>query len=206
MDTVILASQSPRRKELLNQMGVAFEVVPSTYDEQLDDSRTPQEVAQELALGKALEVAERYPDKVVIGSDTIVEVEGRQLEKPLDAEDARKILTLLSGKPNNVITAIAVVCMGTDVRLIASDTTEVHFKPYDEAAIEAYIATGDPFDKAGAYGIQSGAAPLIDYIKGEYDTVVGLPTHILSELLKEVGISSMPVTITCPVPQRKHEE
>lgn len=199
---IVLASQSPRRRELLAQMGVTFDVIPSNFDEQLDDSRTPEEVAIELALGKAHEVAARYPDALVIGSDTIVELEGTQLEKPKDSEDAKRILTLLSGKKNTVFTSLAVVCLVQEIEVVSAGATDVHFRPYDEVAIDAYIATGDSMDKAGAYGIQSGAAVLIDHIEGDYDTVIGLPTLELSRILHELGVVSSPVVLQSPVPQK----
>lgn len=201
MREVILASQSPRRKELLTLMGVVFQTVPSDFDEQLDDKRSPEEVACELALGKAMAVARKYPDRLVIGSDTIVTVEGRQLEKPRDAEEAVEMLRLLSGKPNEVSTGVAVVCLDDGIELTEADTTHVYFRPFDEQAVQAYVDTGDSMDKAGSYGIQSGAAPLIDHIEGHYDTVVGLPTALLTEMLAKVGINAAPVELTSPVDQ-----
>lgn len=199
---VILASQSPRRRELLAQMGVKFDVVPSNFDEWLDDSRLPEDVAKELALGKAREVAIAYPDALVIGSDTIVEIDGQQLEKPKDAEDAKRLLTLLSGKKNTVFTSLAVVCLEQGLEIVLAGSTEVTFKPMNETAIDKYIASGDPFDKAGAYGIQSGAAPLVEYIEGDYDTVIGLPTRELSRILNELDITANPVQVRAPVTQK----
>ena len=199
---IILASQSPRRKELLTLMGLDFSVEPSNFDEHLDDNRTPEAVAEELALGKANEVAERYPNSLIIGSDTIVEVDGIQLEKPRDEEDAIRILTMLSNKPSYVITGIAVVCKNQGIKLVASDITKVLFKHNNRDAIFRYVSTGDPMDKAGAYGIQSGAASLIDHIEGNYDTVVGLPTRTLVKMLTEIGIVAKEATIECPVVQK----
>ena len=184
------------------QMGVRFDVVPSSFDEQLDDTRSPEEVAKELALGKAREVAGHYPDALVIGSDTIVEIDGKQLEKPKDPADAKRLLTMLSGNINTVFTSLTVVCLAKAIEVVSADATNVYFKPFNEAAIDSYIATGDSMDKAGAYGIQSGAAPLIDYIAGDYDTVIGLPTRELSRILRELGISSSPVSLELPIPQR----
>lgn len=201
MKEIILASQSPRRRELLAQMGVEYEVIPSNFDEKLDDNRSPEEVACELALGKAMAVAEQYPDRFVIGSDTIVTVNGKQLEKPHDAVEAHEILKLLSGKPNDVCTGVAVVRVMDGVKLVGADTTKVFFKSYNHEAISKYVATGDSLDKAGAYGIQSGAAPLIDHIEGDYDTVIGLPTRLLTNLLAEVGVDAKSVELESPVPQ-----
>lgn len=198
---IILASQSPRRQELLSQMGVEFEVFPSNFDEKLDESRPPEAVAIELAVGKASLVADKFPESIVIGSDLIVAINGMQLEKPHDANDAHRMLKLLSGHCSEVTTAAAVICKSDNTLLTAVDTTKVYFKPYSKEAIDAYIKTGDSLDKAGAYGIQSGAAPLIEYIEGQYDTVVGLPTQKLAELLRQVGVSSKAVELESPVRQ-----
>jgi len=202
MPTIILASQSPRRRELLTLMGVKFDVIPSKYDERLDDSRSPEEVAMELALGKAMDVAEKYPDSIVIGADTIVTVDGRQLEKPRDTEESYELLKLLSGKPNDVTTGVAVVRLSDGVQVTAADTTKVYFRPYDELAVSRYIESGDTLDKAGAYGIQSGAAPLISHIVGHYDTVVGLPTILLKEILNNLGVGAEIVELAAPVDQK----
>ncbi len=201
MRKIILASQSPRRKELLTAMGVEFTVVPSNFDEQLDDSRPPEVVAIELAVGKATDVADKFPEAIVIGSDTIVTINGRQLEKPRDTAEAYDMLELLSGTHNEVTTSLAVICKADGTLHTGADTTRVYFKPYDQQAVKAYVETGDTLDKAAAYGIQSGAAPLIDHIQGRYDTVIGLPTHLLSDFLSQVGIMAKPVELDCPVRQ-----
>lgn len=201
MRKIILASQSPRRKELLTAMGVEFTVVPSNFDEQLDDSRPPEVVAIELAVGKATDVAEKFPEAIVIGSDTIVTINGRQLEKPRDTAEAYDMLELLSGTHNEVTTSLAVICKADGTLLTGADTTKVYFKPYNQQAVKAYVETGDTVDKAAAYGIQSGAAPLIDHIEGRYDTVVGLPTLLLTEYLAQLGVTAKPVDLDCPVRQ-----
>lgn len=201
MTKIILASQSPRRHELLAAMGLVFEIMPSNFDEHLDDTRSPEEVAIELAIGKASEVARQFPDAIVIGSDTIVTIEGNQLEKPYDTAEAIEMLKRLSGTHNEVTTSLAVICEGERILLTDADTTRVYFKPYDAEAVATYVSSGDPLDKAGAYGIQSGAAVLIDHIEGYYDTVVGLPTHNLVTLLAQVGIMARPCELTSPVPQ-----
>jgi septum formation protein len=201
MKAVILASQSPRRKELLSQMGVDYDIVPSNFDEQLDNNRSPEAVAIELATGKAREVAARYLDSVVIGSDTIVTVNGEQLAKPHDRQDAHDMLKKLSGTSNDVTTGVAVIRLSDGIELTGTANTKVVFKPYDQAAVDRYLDTGDYADKAGGYGIQSGAAPLIDHIEGPYDTVVGFPTQLVAELLQQVGISARPVELPSPVKQ-----
>lgn len=174
-------------------MGVSFETIPSQFGEKLDDSREPVEVAKELALGKAMDVAKANPDAYVIGSDTIVTIDGKQLEKPTSPIHAHEMLKGLAGRTNYVTTGIAVVCLNKGVELTGADTTAVLFKPYDETAVMTYVASGDPMDKAGAYGIQSGAGPLIDHYEGNYDTIIGLPTANLSDLLNQCGIDAKPL-------------
>lgn len=187
---IILASESPRRKELLASLDVAFEIVPSMFDEHLDQSRPIDEVAKELALGKAREVAARFPDACVIGADTIVGLNGKQLGKPKDAEDARRILHALNGHASSVTTGVAVICRAKGVETASADTSLVHFKRNADQAIETYLATGDSLDKAGAYGIQSGAGPLIDHIEGDYSTIVGLPLRLSKDMLEQaLGLS-----------------
>ncbi len=193
---IILASQSPRRRELLKKMGVEFEVIPSSYDELLDSSRSPNEVASELALGKARDVAERFPDALVIGADTIVTIDGEQLGKPESPEHAKAMLERLAGRAHDVTTGMALVCVAKGIEQPHADTTKVVFGPYNEAAVDAYIATGDPMDKAGAYGIQSVYGTLITHAEGDLDTVMGLNTTSLARLLHEYGIAAKPVRIT----------
>lgn len=201
---IILASQSPRRKDLLGRMGVEFSVEPSAYDEKLDESRDAREVAKELALGKALDVANRHPDALVIGSDTIVAINGRQMEKPRDRADAEEMLRALSVGASTVSTGLAVVNLSQNIRLVGEETTTVNFKP-DSPEVErlrqAYLDSEDWKDKAGGYGIQSGAAPLIASINGAYDTVVGLPTTLLAQFLQQLGIRAQPVHEEPPVEQ-----
>lgn len=192
---VILASGSPRRKDLLTQMGVSFTVVQSNYDEQLDSSRSPSEVANELALGKAQDVAARYADALVIGADTIVTVDGEQLGKPESPEHATAMLQQLAGRAHDVTTGLALVCVAKGIEITHADTTKVFFANYDESAVTAYVATGDPLDKAGAYGIQSLYGTLITRVEGDIDTVMGLNTTSLARLLTEQGIAAEPLTI-----------
>lgn len=188
MIPLILASQSPRRQELLRDMGLEFTVVPSRFDEQLDDDRSALEVAQELALGKAQAVADDNPHVAVIGSDTIVVSDGRQLGKPADEADARATLLKLAGTTCQIISSVAVVYGDKQWQRTGADTVTIEFKPADTKAIDAYLATGDYADKAGSFGVQSGAAPLIKMVRGHYVTVLGLPTHLLVGMLAELGI------------------
>lgn len=181
-------------------MDVPFKAIPSNFDEKLDDTRSPVAVAEELGLGKALDVAERFPEAIVIGSDTIVYVDGRQLEKPLDDDDARATLRHLSGKQNTVVSSVAVVCKAAGIQLVGSQQTQVVFKPQDDAAIERYLASGDHRDKAGSYGIQSGAHELIEGYIGSYPNIIGLPTEPLADFLAQLGIATKPVHLEAPVP------
>jgi septum formation protein len=208
---LILASQSPRRKELLDRMGLEgqYEVIPSEYEEVLDSARSPKEVAQELGYGKALWVAERNPGAWVIGSDTIVTIEGKQLGKAADEAEARQMLKMLAGMANTVTTSIVLIRLtqGPDnnriiKHYIGCEEATVYFKEYDEEAIEAYLASKDWTDKAGAYGIQSGAHTLVESIDGNYDTIIGLPTHTLTEFLAKIDIQATPVELEAPVPKR----
>jgi septum formation protein len=202
---IILASQSPRRSELLSKMGVEFTIQPSSFDEKLDEQKEAAQVAQELALGKAEAVAEQFPDAYVIGSDTVVAVNGRQMEKPRDIYDAREMLTALAGKESTVSSGIAIINKSLGIQLSQVDITKVYFYADDDGITqkrEAYLASGDWSDKAGGYGIQSGAAPIIQCIDGHYDTIVGLPTNLLAEMLSGLGITAAPVNGESPVTQK----
>lgn len=195
MKRIILASQSPRRQQLLTAMGVDFETIPSRYDEHLDNSRSPDLVAVELALGKAMDVARDNPDAYVIGGDTIVTIDGHQLEKPTSVDDARAMLKRLAGRANYITTGVAIICLNDGVEITDADTMTIHFKPYDESKVEAYIATGDPMDKAGAYGIQHPkCAELIEKTEGRQDTGMGFPTHLIAKLLNRCEIGAHELT------------
>lgn len=186
MRQIILASTSPRRKQLLEKMGLAFTIVPSEFEEYLDDARTPEGVAKELGLGKARAVAEKYPEAIVIGSDTIVTVRGHQLAKAANLAEAREMWQLVTSAKNKVTSSIAIVCKALDYERSDADNTFVTFKPYDEQAVEAYLATGDYADKAGAWSVQQ-ARHLMQSIEGDEDTLMGLPTKLLARMLADLG-------------------
>lgn len=186
-------------------MGVVFDVVPSGYAEHLNDSQSPEVVAKELALGKALDVAKAHPGCIVIGSDTVVTIDGRHLEKPKDAEDAKRMLKVLSGRSHLVTTGVAVIGL-KGAQTAGAATSRLYFKPYDEVAVDAYVATGDPLDKAGGYGIQSGGAVLMEKVEGYVDTIIGLPTHLLSKMLNTFSVSAQPVDYPSPIPQTTPKE
>ena len=203
MSEIILASSSPRRKDLLTRMGVDFTVIASDIPEPIDQSRDPRENAKELSLAKAKHIAEQYPDAYVIGSDTIVAVDGVQMAKAESVEEARAMLIDLSKHPSSVVTGIAVVHKNQNIELVDVEVSDVYFKtdsPEVSDLREVYLASRDWEDKAGAYGIQSGAHTLINHISGHYDTIVGLPTTTLAQFLGEFGISAQPVIEDAPVP------
>ncbi len=188
---IVLASTSPRRRELLGLLGLPFEVVASRYDEALlsPDGLAPADYVQTLARGKAEEVAGRLadPNALVIGADTTVTLDGRFLNKPTDAADAARMLRALSGRTHEVYTGLCIVHGETVCTDFAR--TEVEFAALSDEVLAAYVATGEPLDKAGAYGIQGKALSFIPAIHGDYFNVVGLPLFLLCRILTEFGIS-----------------
>ncbi len=203
MIQIILASASPRRRELLEQIGLTFEVCPAKGEEIITKS-APGEAVQELARAKAREVAamvRQYgvrhgelvtpQDMIVIGADTVVAVNGQILGKPGDEEDAFRMLSMLSGRSHAVYTGVALVFLDQSGRAgehIFYEKTVVSMREMSEKEIRRYIATGEPMDKAGAYGIQGKCAIYIDKIDGDYNNVVGLPVAALYRELKKLGI------------------
>jgi septum formation protein len=185
---LILASASPRRRELLASLGVPFEVVPSDADETLEALPLAEAVAR-LALRKARLVAGLRPAAVVLAADTIVVIDGRALGKPADPEDARAMLHTLRGRTHEVMTGVAVVDAETGRH--ASDTVISHvtMTAYDDAVIEAYVAGGEPLDKAGAYAIQGAGGALVAGLVGSRSNVVGLPLAATAALLRRFGVA-----------------
>jgi septum formation protein len=183
---VVLASSSPRRRELLNLIGIAHEVRPANLDESMRPRETPRRHAERLARDKASAVAMRDPDLITIAADTIVVINRKVLGKPVDKEDAARMLAMLSGREHTVITAVA-VSRGKKLRS-AIEEVKVKFRPLREEEIEAYIATGEPMDKAGAYGIQGFGATIVERVEGDYFAVMGLPLVRLIGLMREVGV------------------
>ncbi len=194
-EVLVLASQSPRRAELLKISGIPFEVIPPGDVEQdhapgLQESAVgPGAYAEALALAKALDVAAGVPGRLVLGADTIVLLDGQVLEKPTDEDDARHLLSLLSGREHIVITALALVdgsVGGAVARLVGHERTRVSFLPLTEGEILDYIATGEPMDKAGAYGIQGYGALMVSGVSGCYFNVMGLPLARLGGMLRDL--------------------
>ena len=184
---VVLASASPRRRELLNLIGLAHEVRPANIDESARPREAPRRHAERLAREKASAVATRDPDLITIGADTLVVVNRKVLGKPADTGEAARMLGLLSGRDHTVITAVA-VSRGNKLRS-AIEEVRVKFRRLRDDEIEAYIATGEPMDKAGAYGIQGFGATIVERIEGDYFAVMGLPLGRLVGLLRDVGVN-----------------
>lgn len=197
MKKIILGSASPRRRELLSQIGVSFEVRTSGREE-IYHSVIPEEIVRELALMKAENVAgdltdeqnEASKDTIVIGADTIVVLDGKILGKPVDEKDAADMIGALQGRSHEVYTGVAILdydAQGEKNVSVHAVGTKVYVNPMDEAEISAYIDTGEPMDKAGAYGIQGRFAAYIDRIEGDYYNVVGLPVSYVYQALKRIG-------------------
>ena len=183
MSKIVLASQSPRRKEIMETAGFEFEIIVSNAEEKIEENLSPEEVAKSLSLQKAQAVAVDNPEKIVIGADTIVVLDNEILGKPKDKNDAYKMLKKLSGKAHKVYTGIAVICGEKIVNEAVS--TEVEFYELSDDEIIKYIETNEPMDKAGSYGIQGRGCLLVKGIKGDYFNVVGLPIATLSKIIKE---------------------
>lgn len=183
---VVLASASPRRHDLLNLIGIRHEVVPANIDETVRDRESPRRHAERLSREKASAVTGRDSNVVAIGADTIVLIDKKILGKPTNSVDAGTMLSLLSGREHTVVTAVA-VARGEK---IASGVEEVvvKFRKLSDDEIDAYIATGEPMDKAGAYGIQGFGATIVERVEGDYFAVMGLPLVRLVSLLADVGV------------------
>lgn len=190
---LVLASRSPRRQALLSGIGCSFEVLAGDVDETYDPSWSPGRIVTALALRKARWAARRKPDAVVIGADTLVVADRRIMGKPRTPEEARSMLSELQGRAHTVYTGVAVIDARSGREAAGFRATEVRMRSLSEAEVEAYVATGEPMDKAGAYAIQGLGALLVDSIAGDYFTVVGLPLTLLDELLREFGLTLFPV-------------
>lgn len=183
---VILASASPRRRELLDLVGIAYDVEPAHIDETYTDGEEAAAHAERLAREKGAAIAARNPDAVVIAADTIVVIDGLVLGKPRDVADAVRMLSMLGGQTHVVLTAVAVMYRG---RMRSGvESVLVTFRALDRERIGAYIATSEPMDKAGAYGIQGFGATLVERIDGDYFAVMGLPLARMVDLLQEIGV------------------
>ncbi len=177
-----LASTSPRRCELLGRLGVPFEIIAPSFEEK-PTNLPPQEEALYFAEEKARSVAVLCPASLIIGSDTLIDFEGKKLGKPKDATDAKAMLQALSGKSHSVISAVALLDTKTDKMKSVVEQAKVYFKTLNEGQIDDYVATGEPLDKAGAYAIQGMGRSLIAHFEGQLETIIGLPIHILKKWL-----------------------
>ena len=189
---IILASQSPRRKELLGLFHIPFTVRVADVDETLIPGAAAEAEVARLSRLKALAV-ERGADDVVIAADTIVVCDGKILGKPKSADDAKAMLRLLSGRDHQVMSGMTV--LRGDIATVVTEITDLHFRHLSEKEIEDYVASGEPMDKAGAYGIQGGAALFCQKLNGDYYNVVGLPVCRLAEILKEMAPELMGDTL-----------
>jgi septum formation protein len=186
MKKVILASKSPRRKSILEQVGLKFSIVASDFDETKIKFKTPQEMVKKLSFEKAKIVAAKHPKAVIIGADTTVIFKKEIIGKPKSKQDAIRILKLLSGNTHKIVTGFTV--MEGKKSITGHIVSKAKFKKLSEQEIKAYVATNEPMDKAGGYGIQDKGGLFIEKIEGDYFNVVGLPIFAVSKALKEFGV------------------
>ena len=190
MQPIILASQSPRRKELLSLYGLPFVVDPSQADEE-HATGTGAERVKKLAQDKCREVAQRHPGEMVLAADTLVCVGDEILGKPKDETDACRMLRLLSGNAHQVHTGMCLL-LPDGREMLGVDTAQVHFMPLSDEMISRYVSTGEPMDKAGAYAIQGMAGVFITHIEGSPSNVIGLPLGLLTQFFTEAGVEFFP--------------
>ena len=188
MQKIILASQSPRRRDLLKQIGLEFEIDPSNYEEDMTLDMEPRKLAEDLSLGKTKDVAQRHKDSIIISADTIIAVDNEVFGKPKTPEKAKYMLQKLSGRAHSVITGFTIINTEINKQISKSVETKVYFKNISEEEMDAYIATGEPLDKGGGYAIQGMAALFVEKIEGDYFNIVGLPIIAIVDELKNFGI------------------
>lgn len=185
---IVLASGSPRRKELLHSLGLPFEVRVSNVDESFDPKLEPSRIVEDLSYKKATHIANAVPEGLVIGSDTIVVIDGQVLGKPKSPDEAISMLTMISGRTHTVYTGVGLIDAASGQSRVEHRSTEVSIKSLSLEQIRSYVSTGEPMDKAGSYAIQGIGATLVEKINGDYFTVVGLPLALLSDMLSEFGV------------------
>ncbi len=188
MKRIILASTSPRRHGLMQQIGLDFEVIPSNYEEDMTMNMFSYKLVQTLAYGKAKEVANRVKSGIVIGADTFVTLGNKKLGKPKSKEDAKNMLRMQSGKMQKIYSGIAIIDVKSGKELIAYEVTKLKMKKLTKKEIDGYVATGEPLDKAGAFALQGLGAIFVEKVDGCYSNVIGLPLHLLANKLKEFNI------------------
>lgn len=182
---IILASSSPRRKEILENANVKFDIIKSEIDEVILDNELPSQVVMRLAFEKCIDIATKHRESLVIGADTVVVLDDIILGKPKDIDEAIAMITQLSGKTHQVITGISLINLSANKKIIDYVVSNVKFKDLSAEDIKDYIQTNESLDKAGAYGIQGYGALLVEEIQGDYFNIVGLPISRLSDLLKQ---------------------
>ncbi|PIR20402.1 MAG: septum formation protein Maf [Deltaproteobacteria bacterium CG11_big_fil_rev_8_21_14_0_20_47_16] len=181
---LVLASTSPRRRQILDEMGVIYTAVNPRFEESSRNDLSSEEEARLFAFEKANSVAAEFPNALIIGSDTLISCEGRKIGKPKDAEDARAMLAFLCNRTHHIYTAASILNTATGVHSEHLETIEVTMRAASADEIAAYVATGEPLDKAGAYAIQGGGKDFITEVKGDYWAAVGLPVQWLSDQLQ----------------------
>jgi septum formation protein len=184
---LVLASASPRRRDILRTLGLGFEVDPADVDETPEHGASIDAVVAQLSLRKAQEIAGRHRNALIIAADTLVELDGRILSKPADPADARAMLATMSARTHRVVTGLVLLDGATGEARSTLVETRVSFRPMPSDEIDAYVATGEPLDKAGSYGIQGLGANFVARIDGDYYNVAGLPVAALNDLLHEAG-------------------
>ena len=185
MERIVLASGSPRRREIMEKYNIDLIVEKSNVDENINRGETPEQISMSLSLIKALDVSNRFPKDIVIGADTIVVVDGKILGKPKGKEDAYDMLNILSGRIHEVITGVALIKADMNIKIIDYEKTRVKFRKLTDDMIYRYIGTNEPFDKAGAYAIQGVGQILVENIDGCFFNVVGLPLTKIDKLLSK---------------------
>lgn len=188
---IVLASKSPRRKQLLEQLGLEFEVRESDYEEDMQVHSDPYELAKFLALKKTEDVAQHYKDAIVIGADTFVVDQGRFVGKPKNKQDAHRILRGFSGKEHEAVTGFAVIDTRDNTVVNDYGKAKVKFRELSDEEIDNYIDTGEPLDMAGSYGLMNRAAVLIESVSGDFYSIIGLPLNKVYLALKKMGVNTL---------------
>lgn len=188
MKKIVLASASPRRKELLERIGLKLEVEPSNYEENISSATEPHKLAKSISLEKAKLVARNYKNALVIAADTFIVLEGEILGKPTTETEAKRMLEAISGRQHSVITGFTIIDTGNNKVLSSSVETKVHIRELTSKEIDSYVKSKEPLDKAGAYAIQGLGSVIVEKIEGDYFNVIGLPLSTVTESLKEFGV------------------
>lgn len=188
---IILASQSPRRKAFLEELGLSFRTIASSLDETREEGESPQTFVDRMACEKAKDVCKRYPDAWILSADTIVYIEDKVFGKPESEEEAIEMLMTLSGREHNVMTGYCLASYGLNINIVERVRTRVRFVEFSKEIARAYVQTGEPLDKAGSYGIQGKGGALVEGINGSYSNVVGLPLAETLALLQKFDVISV---------------